>query len=65
VDYYEQFLAVEHLRKVRRRYLIRAIRTVAKSSRHAARAGGRTAALAAVLSVGVISALLWIMPHRL
>ena len=63
MDYYEQFLAVDRIRRVRRRYLLRAIRNAARSSMHAAQSNGRTAGLVALASVAAISALMWIVPH--
>jgi hypothetical protein len=63
VDYYEKFLAVERLRKIRRRYLVRAIRHAARSSMHAARCSHGTAGLVTLISMAVISTWLWIVLH--
>jgi hypothetical protein len=63
MDYYDQCLALNHLRNVRRRYLARTTRNVCKSWMHAARSNRGKAGLVPVIGVAVISAVLWMMPH--
>ena len=59
MEYFDRDVAVKHLRKVRRRYVARAMRNIAKTCLRAARVDGGTAAII-VASAVIISAALWL-----
>ncbi|MDQ6618968.1 MAG: hypothetical protein M3Z31_04620 [Pseudomonadota bacterium] len=59
----DPYLAVDHVRDVRRRYLGRMARHAASSCIDAARSTGFNPGLLAIVTVAVISASLWIVPQ--
>ena len=64
MDYEERCYAMEHIRKVRRRYLARAARSGIRSLRHAMRTHEDTTRLVIGIVV-VISAALWVLPRTI